>query len=156
MRTQSLLPHRNLPWFDLASKKLGPARLRGVTEREPGSQIVVAQWSLSGYPDNMSVISSKQLSADPLDALREIARGEVELDHLRCDRVKVAREKGATWEQISEALGMSRQSVWEYFTSRFRIELSHRVEANSDLSEDAAMQLAVDETQVVRRRRRSS
>ncbi len=104
----------------------------------------------------MSVISPKHLSVDPLDALREIARGEAELEQLRCDRVKVARESGATWEQVAEALGMSRQSAWEYFTSRFRIELSHRVEANSDLSEDAAMQLAVDEARAVRRRRRSS
>jgi len=104
----------------------------------------------------MRVISPKHLSADPLDALREITQGEAELDQLRCDRVKIARESGATWEQIAEALGMSRQSVWEYFTSRFRIELSHRVEGNYDLSEDAAMQLAVDEAHAVRRRRCSS
>lgn len=116
----------------------------------------VALLSLSGYPDGMGVINSKQLSADPLDALHEIARGEAELDRLRIDLVKVARESGATWEQIAEVLGMSRQSVWEYFTSRFRIELSHRIEANSDLSEDVAMQLAVDEARAVRRRRRSS
>lgn len=100
----------------------------------------------------MSAVSIKDLPKDPLEALREIVRCESELDQLRCDRVKLAREQGATWEQVAEALGMSRQSAWEYYTTRFRIELDHRVKENTDLSEDAALLLAVDETKAVRRR----
>lgn len=101
----------------------------------------------------MSAVGFKTLPKDPLDALREIARCESELDQLRSDRVKLAREQGSTWEQVAGALGMSRQSAWEYYTSRFRIELDHRVKENTDLSEDAALLLAVDETKAVRRRR---
>ncbi len=89
----------------------------------------------------------------PLDDLRELKKVEAEIDQARCDLVRDARNQGATWEQVAQALGMTKQSAWEFFTDRFRIELSHRVEKNSDLSEDAAMQLAVEETRVVRRRR---
>ncbi len=89
----------------------------------------------------------------PLDDLRELKKVEAEIDQVRCDLVRDARNKGATWEQVAQALGMTKQSAWEFFTERFRIELSHRVEKNTDLSEDAAMQLAVEETRVVRRRR---
>ena len=103
----------------------------------------------------MISISTKELPADPLKALKEIVRCEKQLDKLRCDRVKIARSQGASWEEIALALGMSRQSAWEYYTSRFRIELSHRVKKNSKLSEDAAMQLAVSETKAVRRQRSS-
>jgi len=101
----------------------------------------------------MSAVSFKALPKDPLDALREIARCESELDQLRCGQVKLAREQGSTWEQVAEALGISRQSAWEYYTARFRIELDHRVKENTVLSEDAALKLAVDETKAVRRRR---
>lgn len=101
----------------------------------------------------MNVVTIKSLPKDPLDALREIVRCESELDQLRCDRVNLARKQGATWEQVADALGMSRQSAWEYYTARFRIELDHRVRKNTDLSEDAALMLAVDETKAVRRRR---
>lgn len=101
----------------------------------------------------MSAVRFKALPKNPLDALRAIARCESELDQIRCDRVKLARDQGSTWEQVAEALGVSRQSAWEYYTARFRIELDHRVKENTDLSEDAALLLAVDETKAVRRRR---
>jgi hypothetical protein len=73
---------------------------------------------LSGYPDSVISISTKALPVDPLEALKEIVRCEKQLDKLRLDRVKVARSQGASWEDIALALGMSRQSAWEYYTSR--------------------------------------
>ena len=103
----------------------------------------------------MISINSKTLPVDPLKALNEIVQCEKQLDKLRCDRVRIARLQGASWEEIALALGMSRQSAWEYYTSRFRIEFSHRVEKNPKLSDDAAMQLAVSETKAVRRQRSS-
>ena len=103
----------------------------------------------------MISISSKALPADPLKALKEIVRCEKQLDKLRCDRVKIARSQGASWEEIALALGMSRQSAWEYYTSRFRIEFSHRVEKNPKLFDDAEMQIDVSETKAVRRQRSS-
>lgn len=114
---------------------------------------MVAFGSLSGYPDNVSTSIRFSPSASPLDDLRAITRVEAEIEQVRCERVKQARAAGATWEQVAEALNMSKQSAWEYFTERFRVELTHRVNKNSDLSEAAAMQLAVNETRAVRRRR---
>ena len=102
----------------------------------------------------MGVIAVDALPADPLEALRELARSEPELERLRRDKVLAARSAGATWEQVGNALGVSRQSAWEYFTARVREDLAANVKANAELSEDEAMQMAVDEVRSVRRRRR--
>lgn len=47
---------------------------------------------------------------------------------------------------------MSRQSAWEYFTRRVSNEIADNV-AEADLSEDDAMELAVEESQAARRSR---
>ncbi len=103
----------------------------------------------------MGVIVADELPADPLDALRALARTEAELDELRREQVAAARDAGATWEQVGEALGISRQSAWEYYTARTRAEIAANAAANTDLSEDDAMDLAVQEVRAVRRRRRA-
>lgn len=102
----------------------------------------------------MGVIVTDELPADPLDALRALARTEVELDELRRQQVAAARDAGATWEQVGEALGMSRQSAWEYYAARARSSLAANAAANAKLCEDDAMDLAVGEVRAVRRRRR--
>ena len=114
----------------------------------------VAQLMSSGYPDDMSLIAVDTLSAEPLDALRELALSEVELDELRWNQIAAARDAGASWAQVGEALGISRQSAWEYFTRRVRDELAANVEANSALSEEEAMDLAVEEVRAKRRSQR--
>ena len=113
------------------------------------------QVCLSGYPDSMGVIITDELPADPLDALRELARTETELDELRRKQVAAARAAGATWEQVGEALGISRQSAWEYYAARTRAEIAATAAANTQLSDDDAMDLAVEEVRAVRRRRRA-
>ena len=98
----------------------------------------------------MGVISVEALPADPLEALRELSRGEAELDRLRAERVRAARAAGASWEQVGEALGVTRQSAWEHFTARTRVELAENAEANTELSDDEATALAVDEVRSAR------
>jgi hypothetical protein len=105
---------------------------------------------------NVTVVMSASLPADPLEALRELARGETELDRLRYEQVRAAREAGASWEEIGAALGMSKQSAWEYFTRRVRSELAENAATNVDLDEEEATELAVEEVRTVRRRRRAS
>lgn len=102
----------------------------------------------------MSVVSFGALPADPLAALRELTRGEAELEAVRRAKVEAARDAGASWEQVGEALGVSRQSAWEYYSSAVRSKLASNVESNADLAEADAMDLAVDEVRAVRRRRR--
>ena len=62
------------------------------------------------------------------------------------------RSTGLDDSSIGEALGVSRQSAWEYSTRRVSNEISENV-AESDLSEEEAMELAVEEGRAARRRR---
>ena len=103
----------------------------------------------------MKVIDVDSLPADPLEALRELCRADVELESLRRERVEVARSEGATWDEIGESLGMSRQSAWEYYTHATRRVLDESA-VGSGLDEDEAMRIATEEVGRVRGRRRSS
>ena len=103
----------------------------------------------------MKVIAVESLPADPLEALRELSRADVELEELRRERVEAARRQGATWDQIGESLGMSRQSAWEYYTRETR-RLLEESAAGSDLDDDEAMRVATEGVSRVRRRRRTS
>ena len=71
------------------------------------------------------------------------------------DLYSEARRAGATWDQIGDALGMSRQGAWEYFAKRAQDRLAESAALSEDLSEDEAMQLAVEEVRAVRRERRA-
>ena len=99
------------------------------------------------------MIDSDALPAEPLDALRELALSEAELDDLRHRQVAQARRDGATWEDIGEALGMSRQSAWEYFAKRASERLEASAGSNSDLTDAQATELSVDEVRAARRQR---
>lgn len=103
----------------------------------------------------MKVIDVESLPTDPLEALQELSRADAELEELRRERVGAARRQGATWDQIGESLGMSRQSAWEYYTRGVRRVLDETA-AGSDIDEDEAMRIATEEVGRVRRRRRTS
>ena len=107
-----------------------------------------------GTMTDVSLIAADALPAEPLDALREVSRSEVQLDELRWNQIASAREAGASWAAIGEALGVSRQSAWEYFTRRVSTDLAANVES-LDLSDDEAMDLAVEEVRTVRHNRRA-
>lgn len=104
----------------------------------------------------MSIVSVDALPIDPLAALQELKRGELELEAARRANVEAARAAGASWEQVGKALGVSRQSAWEYYSSAAVESLSAVVQANTGLSEEEANDLAVDEVRAVRRNRRSN
>lgn len=102
------------------------------------------------------ILVTESLPQDPLVALRVLADSEAEIDRIRRDRVRAARAAGASWQQIGDALGVSRQSAWESYTADVRAVVSRNVDADESLDETAAMALAVDKVRSVRRRRRSS
>jgi hypothetical protein len=104
----------------------------------------------------MKVIDTGALPADPLEAIRELSRVDSELEGLRRDQVEAARRAGVSWEQIGEALGMSRQSAWEYYNRDARRALEQTVSSNSGLEEAEALRIATDEVSTMRRRRRRS
>jgi hypothetical protein len=99
------------------------------------------------------IVVAESLPRDPLSALRVLTESEHELDRIRRMQVIAARAAGASWQQIGDALGVTRQSAWESFTAETRAALASNVDANTTLAEDDAGDLAVDEVRAVRRRR---
>ena len=98
---------------------------------------------MSGEPDGVSgILVTESLPEDPLVALRVLAASEVEIDRIRRDRVRAARAAGASWQQIGDALGISRQSAWEGYTAEVRTALSRNVDANESLDEAGGRRIA--------------
>lgn len=102
----------------------------------------------------MRVIDANFLPAEPLRALRELSQAGTELESLLRERVVEARRDGATWDQIGESLGMSRQAAWEYYTRDVRKVLDRVTSAGEELSDDEALRIATEEVSELRRRRR--
>lgn len=100
------------------------------------------------------VVAAESLPRDPLEALSVLADSEVELDRIRRDRVVAARAAGASWRQIGEALGVSRQSAWENFTADAKAAIVASAAVNDVLAEHDAIELAVEEVDAVRQQRR--
>jgi hypothetical protein len=65
--------------------------------------IRAAERALAGLPE-----------VTPLDALRANAELVGRLTADRWIAMQAARDGGASWEQIGQALGVSRQSAWEF------------------------------------------
>ncbi|GAA4197334.1 helix-turn-helix domain-containing protein [Microbispora amethystogenes] len=57
------------------------------------------------------VLSQRVADADPAVALRAVTALRRLAEQVEAASVARAREQGWTWEQIGDALGMSRQSV---------------------------------------------
>jgi len=104
----------------------------------------------------MNVFDVDVLPQDPLEALSELSRAGSELEALLRDRVAAARRQGATWEEIGDRLGMTRQAAWEYYTRDVRRILDKAAADGDDLTEEEALQLATEEVSEIRRRRRRS
>ena len=54
----------------------------------------------------------------PLAALEAVVETRRHLDAVERAAVEAAREKGATWEDIAEALGVSRQAIYQKYRQR--------------------------------------
>ena len=52
---------------------------------------------------------------DPLAVIRLAAQYQRYLDAVQMKAVPAARARGHTWEEIGEAIGTSRQAVWQRF-----------------------------------------
>ena len=60
---------------------------------------------------NMGELGERIRSQDPALTLRAVGALHRLAERVEAAAVAVAREQGWTWEQIGDALGMSRQSV---------------------------------------------
>ena len=54
-------------------------------------------------------------NAQPLDVLRATAQYQRFFVAAEREAIKAAKANGATWEQIGEALGITRQAVWQRY-----------------------------------------
>lgn len=102
----------------------------------------------------MNVLDIDSLPAEPLEALRVLSRAGSELETLVRQQVAAARTKGASWEEIGERLGISRQAAWEYYTRDARQKIDESTNRGEALGEDEALRLATEEVAAIRRRRR--
>lgn len=93
-------------------------------------------------------------SDDPVELLRALKHADQQLDTWLRQYVAAARERGVSWSAIGEALGMTKQAAWEYYNADIRTILDRTASA-SQLSDDEAMKIAVDEVRTVRRERRA-
>ena len=103
----------------------------------------------------MSLIAPERLPTNPIEALREVARAVIECDDLKREQVTAARAAGVTWEAIGNALGITRQSAWALHSAEIRYDLAANAANNSDLSEEEALEIAVEEVRAVRQARRT-
>lgn len=132
----------------VASRNDGADTVEHLPLRIPARQVILTVVSVIVVPD--------ALPQEPLAALRVLTDSEHELHRIRREQVIAARSAGASWQQIGDALGVTRQSAWESFTAATRAALASNVDANSELDEDDALELAVDEVRAVRLRRATS
>ena len=102
----------------------------------------------------MSYLLENALPTDPLAALRRLTENEQAMELLRYDMVKRARRDGRSWEEIAAALGISRQSAWQYYAPRILNEADQEENKPHRLSTEEATDVAVTESRAIRRRRR--
>ena len=95
---------------------------------------------------------AKDLPKDPLAALRVLTESEHQLERIRREQVVVARAAGASWQQIGDALGVFPQDGPGGLHRGDPGRVGRQPRANNALTEDDALNLAVEEVRAVRRR----
>lgn len=90
-------------------------------------------------------------SDDPLGQLRGLRAATVQLDVWQREAIARARQRGASWSEIGEALGVTKQAAWAMYNQDVRQALED-ARRRSGLGDQQAQQLADEE----REQRRSS
>ena len=89
-------------------------------------------------------------SDDPLAQLRGLRAATQQLDAWQREAIARAREGGASWSDIGDALGVTKQAAWASYNQDVRETLA-AARRSSGLSDEDAQQLA-DEARTQRRR----
>lgn len=91
---------------------------------------------------------------EELDLLAGIERQIGELDIRRIKLIGDAQRRGASWEDIGAALGITRQSAWRTYHDRV-LRLLDQTSAAVDTDEATLLQSASESLKRVRARRRA-
>lgn len=89
-------------------------------------------------------------SDDPLGQLRGLRAATRQLHTWQREAIARAREGGASWSDIGDALGVTKQAAWSSYNQDVREALA-AARGRSGLSDEDAQQLA-DEARTQRRR----
>lgn len=110
---------------------------------------------LDAAPDDEQVrLEVELVSDDPLGQLRGLRAATRQLDAWQREAIARARERGASWSDIGDALGVTKQAAWSSFNQDVREALSS-ARGRSGLDDEDAQQLA-DEARTERNRGASS
>lgn len=88
---------------------------------------------------------------EPLGQLRGLRAVDRQLDLWQREAIARARQQGASWSEIGEALGVTKQAAWQLYNDDIR-EMLGDVRERSGLSDEEAQQLADAERSARRRR----
>lgn len=80
-------------------------------------------------------------STEPLGQLRGLRAADRQLDVWQRETIARARQHGASWSEIGDALGVSKQAAWKLYNDDVR-EMLFEVRERSELSDEEAQQLA--------------
>ena len=83
-------------------------------------------------------------SVDPLGQLRGLRAADRQLDLWQRETIARARLQGASWSEIGEALGVSKQAAWKLYNEDV-LELLGEIRQRSGISDEEAQRLADDE-----------
>lgn len=90
-------------------------------------------------------------SPDPLGQLRGLRAADRQLDVWQRETIARAREQGASWADIGEALGVTKQAAWALYNEDLRGMLG-AARQRSGLTDEQAQQLADGERDAIRSR----
>jgi len=94
----------------------------------------------------------RSIVTSQLERLGVIERQSAELDVERVHLIAEAHGKGASWDEIGRALGVSRQSAWE--TYRLRVASLHAAASlHTDADEEDLLESAAASLKRARARR---
>lgn len=88
-------------------------------------------------------------SDDPLGQLRGLRAASQQLVVWHRDVIARARERGSSWSEIGDALGVSKQAAWSAYNEDVR-EALDAARRRSGLSDEEAQRLADDERRQIR------
>lgn len=77
-------------------------------QRRSSTQLTAAATVLRGVPGRVE---------EPLQGIAAVAMVSGSLAAIQLDLVRLARSQGATWQQVADTLGISRQAAWERFSA---------------------------------------
>lgn len=83
-------------------------------------------------------------SDDPLGQLRGLRAATRQLDAWQREAIARAREDGASWSEIGDALGITKQAAWSSYNQDVREALAG-ARGRSGLTDEEAQQLADEE-----------